>query len=59
MLADDQKYTDTIELSEAGEYPLNLIGVDHNELKSAGARIIAGEESLYLTPKISAELRRS
>jgi hypothetical protein len=51
VLAEGQEYRDTIELSEAGEYPLNLIGVNHNELKSAGARIIAGEESLYLTPK--------
>ena len=51
VLAEGQEYRDTIELSEAGEYPLNLIGIDHNELKSAGARIIAGEESLYLTPK--------
>ena len=51
VLAEGQEYRDTIELSEAGEYPLNLIGINHNELKSAGARIIAGEESLYLTPK--------
>ena len=51
VLAEVQEYRDTIELSEAGEYPLNQIGINHNELKSAGARIIAGEESLYLTPK--------
>ena len=50
-LAEDQKYVEVIELNNAGEYPLNQIGIDHSELKSKGARIIAGDESLYLTPK--------
>tara|TARA_Y100000592_G_scaffold10880_1_gene15440 strand:- start:30446 stop:31102 length:657 start_codon:yes stop_codon:yes gene_type:complete len=50
-LAEDQKYVEVIELDNAGEYPLNQIGIDHSELKSKGARIIAGDESLYLTPR--------
>tara|TARA_Y100000114_G_scaffold81963_1_gene75670 strand:- start:2800 stop:3489 length:690 start_codon:yes stop_codon:yes gene_type:complete len=50
-LAENQKYVEVIELDSAGEYPLNQIGIDHSELKSKGARIIAGDEGIYLTPK--------
>ena len=50
-LAEDQKYVEGVELDAAGEYPINQIGIDHSELKSKGARVIAGDESLYLTPK--------
>jgi len=50
-LAEGQKYVEVIKIDDAGEYPLNQIGIDHSELKSKGARIIAGDESLYLTPK--------
>ncbi len=50
-LAENQSYVEEITLDNAGEYPLNQIGLDHSELKSKGARIIAGDESLYLTPK--------
>ena len=51
VLAENQSYVEEITLDNAGEYPLNQIGIDHSELKSKGARIIAGDESLYLTPK--------
>ena len=51
VLAENQNYVEKIALDNAGEYPLNQIGIDHSELKSKSARIIAGDESLYLTPK--------
>jgi len=51
VLAENQSYVEEITLDNAGEYPLNQIGIDHSELKSKGARIVAGDESLYLTPK--------
>lgn len=50
-LAEGQTYREEIELTSAGEYPPDQIGIDHSEIKSAGARIIAGDDSLYLTPK--------
>jgi hypothetical protein len=50
-LAEGQEYREEIELTDAGEYPPDLIGIDHSEIQSAGARIIAGDESLYLSPK--------
>lgn len=50
-LAEGQEYQEEIELTDAGEYPTDQIGIDHSEIKSAGARIIAGDQSLYLTPK--------
>jgi hypothetical protein len=51
VLSEGQSYVDEITLDSAGEYPANQISIDHNELKSAGARIIAGESALYLSPR--------
>jgi len=51
VLGEDQNYVDGITLDSAGEYPADQISIDHNELKSAGARIIAGESALYLSPR--------
>ena len=51
VLSEGQSYVDEITLDSAGEYPANQISIDHNELKSACARIIAGESALYLSPR--------
>ena len=51
VLSEGQSYVDAITLDSAGEYPTDQISIDHNELKSAGARIIAGESALYLSPR--------
>lgn len=51
VLSEGQSYVDAITLDSAGEYPADQISIDHNELKSAGARIIAGESALYLSPR--------
>ena len=51
VLSEGQNYVDAITLDSAGEYPADQISIDHNELKSAGARIIAGESALYLSPR--------
>ena len=51
VLGEGQSYVDEITLDSAGEYPADQISIDHNELKSAGARIIAGESALYLSPR--------
>lgn len=51
VLSEGQSYVDEITLDNAGEYPADQISIDHNELKSAGARIIAGESALYLSPR--------
>lgn len=51
VLSEGQSYVDAITLDSAGEYPADQISIDHNELKSAGARLIAGESALYLSPR--------
>lgn len=51
VLSEGQSYVNEATLDSAGEYPAGEISIDHNELKSAGARIIAGESALYLLPR--------
>jgi len=51
VLSEGQNYVDETALNSAGEYPAGEISIDHNELKSAGARIVAGENALYLSPR--------
>lgn len=50
-LPDDLQFKDEIEITSAGEYPPIDIGLDHAQIKSAGARLVAGDEALYLSPR--------
>lgn len=46
-----------VTLSAAGEYPPDALALDHTALKSAGARIIAGEAALYAEPLLRVQGR--
>ena len=51
-LSSEQNYQEEIELTSAGEYPEQIIGLDHSQLQSSGARIVAGDDALYLEPRV-------
>jgi len=51
VLAEVQTYQASPQITPAGEYPSNQIGMDHAQLKSSGSRIIATEGALYLEPR--------